>query len=329
MRLLIRAPNWVGDAMLSLPAVRDLRRNFPEARIEVLARAWVSDLYRAVTEVDGVRVSRGFRQDVPSLRGDFDAAVLLPNSFGSAAQLFLARIPERWGYATDGRGWLLTRRARLPAEVRGRSQVYYYRAMLAGIGLSLSDSPETSLRCPEPWQARGGELLGDEGPWLGVNAGAFFGSAKRWLPSRYAAVADDLARRSGLRVVLLGGPAERPLAEFIADSMQTPSRVLCGETSLAELVGVLSRLRLLVTNDSGPMHVAAALGIPMVAIFGPTDWRETAPVAEHHRLLREPVPCAPCLLRDCPIDHRCMTRISVESVAGAAASLLEETAGSA
>ena len=207
--------------------------------------------------------------------------------------------------------------------------MYYYRAMLAGVGLSVSDSPESSLRCPDEWHARGGALLGEDGPWVGINPGAFFGSAKRWIPSRYAAVADDLATKNGLRVVLLGGAAERPLAELIAGSMQAPARVLCGETSLSELVGVLSHLRLLVTNDSGPMHVAAALGIPVVAIFGPTDWRETAPVAERHRLLREPVPCAPCLLRDCPIDHRCMKLITVESVAGAAASLLEETAGPA
>ena len=315
--------------MLSLAAVRDLRRNFPEARIEVMARAWVADLYRAVTEVDGIRVSRAFRADVRSLRGEFDAAVLLPNSFGSALQVSLARIPERWGYATDGRGWLLTRKSRVPAAVRGRSQVYYYRAMLEGIGLSVSDPPETSLRCPEEWHAGASALLGDDGPWVGINPGAFFGSAKRWIPSRYAAVADELAARHDLRVVLLGGAAERPLAEFIAGSMQAPARVLCGETSLSELVGVLSHLRLLVTNDSGPMHVAAGLGVPVVAIFGPTDWRETAPVTDRHRLLREPVPCAPCLLRDCPIDHRCMKLITIGSVANAAASLLEETAGSA
>jgi heptosyltransferase-2 len=312
--------------MLSLAAVRDLRRNFPEARIEVMARAWVADLYKAVAEVDGVRVSQGFREDVRSLRNEFDAAVLLPNSFGSALQAFLARIPERWGYAKDGRGFLLTRKSAVPSEVRGRSQVYYYRAMLEGIGLSVADSPETSLRCPEAWHVRGGEMLGDEGPWVGINPGAFFGSAKRWIPSRYAAVADELVTKNDLRVVLLGGAAERPLAEFIAGSMQAPARVLCGETSLAELVGVLSHLRLLVTNDSGPMHVASALGIPVVAIFGPTDWRETAPFAERRRLLREPVPCAPCLLRDCPIDHRCMKLITVESVANAAESLLEETA---
>lgn len=312
--------------MLSLPAVRDARRNFPEARIEVLARPWVAALYEAVSEVDGVRTSRAFRENVRALRGSFDAALLLPNSFASALEVFLARIPERWGYAADGRGWLLTRRARVPREARGRSQVHYYRAMLEGVGLSLSAAPETALRCPEAWHARAGELLGADGPWVGINPGAYFGSAKRWIPARYAAVGDLLAARAGARVVVLGGAAERPLSESIAGAMRVPARVLCGETTLPELVGVLSRLALLVTNDSGPMHVAAALGIPIVAVFGPTDWRETAPVTERQRLVRESVPCAPCLLRDCPIDHRCMRSITVERVARAAFSLLEGAA---
>ncbi len=130
-RLLVRAPNWIGDVILSLPAVRDLRRNFPDARLEVLARGWVADLYRAVPQVDAIRESRGHRADVETIRGAFDAALLLPNSFGAALAVWRAGIKERWGYATDGRGPLLTRRARVPASVRGRSQVYYYRAMLA------------------------------------------------------------------------------------------------------------------------------------------------------------------------------------------------------
>lgn len=325
-RLAIRAPNWVGDVMLSLPAVRDLRRNLPDARIEVLARPWVAGLYEAVSEVDGVRVSQGFREGVSKLKGAFDAALLLPNSFASALQARLAGIPERWGYGTDGRGLLLTRKARVPGGVRGRNQVYYYRAMLEGIGLAVSASPDSSLHCPEAWRERGEALLGEGGPWIGLNPGAFFGSAKRWIPSRYAAVGDLLARRIGGRVVVMGGPAERPLGEAIAGAMRAPVRVLCGETTLPELVGVLARLRLLLTNDSGPMHVAAALGIPLVAIFGPTDWRETYPLTERHRLVREDVPCAPCLLRDCPIDHRCMQLLTVERVAEAATALIEGAA---
>ena len=322
-RVLARAPNWVGDVILSLPAVRDLRRNFPAARLEVLARDWVADLYRAVPEVDAVRVSAGHWKDAETIRGSFDAAVLLPNSFGAALATWRAGVPERWGYATDGRGSLLTRAVRVPGDVRGRSQVYYYRAMLAGVGLDTSGAPDATLRCPEEWGARGAGLLGDDGPWLGLNPGAFFGSATRGIPERYAAVGDLVRRRAGAKVAIVGGAAERALGEEIAAGMRAPVRVLCGETTLPELVGVLSRLRLLVTNDSGPMHLAAALGVPLVAVFGSTDWRETAPVSERARLVREHVECAPCLLRDCPIDHRCMRRVTVDRVAEAALELIE------
>jgi lipopolysaccharide heptosyltransferase II len=326
-RLLIRAPNWLGDVVLSLAAVRDLRRNFPSARIEVLARPPVVDLYRAVPEVDAVRTTGRFKEDVAAIRAaGFDAMALLTNSFGSALQAFAAGVPERWGYATDGRGLLLTRRARVPPEVRGRSEVYYYRAMLAGVGLEVTASPDVTLRCPEGWGARGAALLDDDGAdthaWVGFTPGAFFGSAKRWIPERYGEVGDFLSRQQGARIAILGGPGERPLAERIAAGMRSPARNLCGETSTAEMVGVLSRLRLLVTGDSGPMHVAAALGVPVVAVFGPTDWRETAPLGARHRLVRQPVHCSPCKLRECPIDHRCMTRIGADRVLEAARGLL-------
>jgi len=321
-RLLVRAPNWIGDVVLSLAAVRDLRRNFPMARVEVLGRPWVAELYRAVAEVDGVRAAAGFRAEVAAVRGGFDAAVLLPNSFGSALCALAAGIPERWGYATDGRGFLLTRRCGVPPEVRGESQVYYYRAMLAGVGLQVSATPDTSLRCPDDWAARGAALLDGGDGWIGLNPGAFYGGAKRWVPARYAAAGDALARETGHRVAVLGGLAERPLGEEIAAAMTTGPRVLCGETTLPDLVGVLSRLRLLVTNDSGPMHLASALGVPLVAVFGPTDWRETAPTTARHRIARSEVECAPCLLRECPIDHRCMKRVTVDQVLGAARDVL-------
>ena len=178
-RLLIRAPNWMGDVVLSLPAVRDLRRNFPAARIEVLARPALADLYRAVGEVDSVGAAGTFREDVRTMAaGAHDAVALLTNSFGTALQAFVARVPERWGYATDGRGPLLTRRARVPAEVRGQSEVYYYRAMLAGVGLEVTATPDVSLHCPDEWSARGAALLANgtgsaasDGPWIGFSPG--------------------------------------------------------------------------------------------------------------------------------------------------------------
>jgi heptosyltransferase II len=248
--------------------------------------------------------------------------VLLPNSFGTAAAAWRAGVGERWGYATDGRGPLLTRRARVPAGVRGHSEVYYYRAMLAGVGLEVSAAPDTSLACPPEWAERARALLG-EGDLIGLAAGAAFGGAKRWVGERFACVGDALARETGASVVFVGGPGEREAALELAGRMSCRPRVLCGETGLAELVGVLSRLRLLVCNDSGPMHLAAALGTPVAAVFGPTDWRETAPRGARARVLRaEGVPCAPCKLRECPIDHACMRGVDAATVARAAAGLL-------
>jgi heptosyltransferase-2 len=321
-RLLVRAPNWVGDVVLSLPALRDLRRAFASARLEVLARSWVAGIYRAVPEVDAVLESGGASTDVSAVRGRFDLAVLLPNSFAAALTAWRAGVPERWGYATDGRGGLLTRRCRVPSSVRGRSQVYYYRAMLEGLGLATEGPPDASLRCPDEWAARGRALLADEGPWIGVHPGAFYGSAKRWLKERFAVAADLVARRTGARVAIVGGAAERPLAEEVAADLEAPVRVLCGQTTLDELVGVLSRLRLLLSNDSGPMHLGAALGVPVVAVFGSTDWRETAPFSPIARVVREETSCAPCRLRECPVDHRCMTRVGVDRVAAEALELV-------
>lgn len=322
-RIVVRAPNWIGDVVLSLPALRDVRRNFPRARLEVLARSWVSGLYGAVKEVDGVVESRGVRADVDLLRGHYDTAVMLPNSIASALPPFLARIPQRWGYATSGRAPLLTRGARVQERIRRHSQVFYYRAMLAGVGLSVSAIPDASLACRPEWQTQGGRLL-DDAPagWIGLNPGASYGGAKRWLPERYATVGDAVHEATGARIAIVGGEEGRSLAEKVAALMRAPATVLAGRTSLPELAGVLSHLRLLVTNDSGPMHLAAALGVPLVAVFGPTDWRETAPWGTRTRIVREPVECAPCGLRECPIDHRCMTGVRASRVVDAALELL-------
>ena len=327
-RMVVRVPNWLGDAVLSLAALRDVRASFPAARLGVLARPAVAGLYGAVAGVDEVLESRGVRADAALLRGRFDAAVLLTNSFGSALAPWLASVPERWGWATDARGSLLTRAAASPGRLRGQNQLYYYRAMLRAVGLTVSDPPQTALACPPAWSERAGALLSGEGPWIGLTPGAQFGAAKRWLPERFAAAAQRLAGESGASVAVLGGAAEKPLAARIAALLDVPSADLSGRTTLPELVGVLSRLRLLLSNDSGPMHVAAALGTPVVAVFGPTDGRETAPVGTAHRLVREPVHCAPCLLRECPIDHRCMTRVSAARVVDEARGLLAGSAAS-
>jgi heptosyltransferase II len=321
-RIVVRAPNWLGDVVLSLAALRDVRRQYRSARVEVLARRSVADLYGAVPEIDGVLTSRRFDEDVARLRGCFDLAILLPNSIGSALVPWRARIRERWGYATDGRRLLLTRAAGVPANLRGQSQVYYYRAMLSGVGVTLSEPADTGLRCPDTWRAQGEAKLGP-GPWIAISPGAAYGTAKRWLPARFALAAELLARERGAGVAVVGTAGERALGEWIGRRLSVPVRVLCGETTLPELVGILDRSLALLTNDSGTMHVAAALGRPVVAIFGPTDWRETAPVGPRATFVREPVHCTPCLLRECPLDHRCMERVSVARVLSAAQEILQ------
>ena len=319
----VRAPNWIGDVVLSLPALRDVRRNFPRSRIEVVARPWVADLYGSVAEIDEVRAASGLAEETAVLAGGYDLALLLPNSFATAWAARRAGVAERWGYATDARHLLLTRRPPVPASVRGINQVFYYRALLAGLGLRVSARPDARIEPTTEWVERAAKRLG-EGEWVGINPGAFYGSAKRWLPERFGAIADRLRRR-GFRVAVLGGHAELPLGKAIAEACGPGVSLLCGETGLGELVGVLSRLRLLVTGDSGPMHLAAAVGCAVVAVVGSTDWRETAPYTDRVRTVQSPVACAPCMLRECPIDHRCMTGVGVTDVWEAIEATLETT----
>ncbi len=319
----VRAPNWIGDVVLSLPALRDVRRNFPRSRIEVVARPWVADLYRGVAEIDDVRMAKSFAEETALLAGGFDLALLFPNSFATAWAARRAGVAERWGYATDCRQLLLTRRAPVPASVRGINQVFYYRSLLAGLGLRVSAQPDVRIEPTAEWVEGAEKLLG-EGEWVGINPGAFHGSAKRWIAERYGAIA-DLLRRRGLRVAVLGGRAELPLGREVAAACGSRVELLCGRTDLGELVGVLSKLRLLVTGDSGPMHLAAAVGCSVVAVVGSTDWRETAPYTDRVRAVQAPVACAPCLLRECPIDHRCMTGVGVMDVWQAIEATLETT----
>ncbi|MCU0242146.1 MAG: lipopolysaccharide heptosyltransferase II, partial [Vicinamibacteria bacterium] len=179
------------------------------------------------------------------------------------------------------------------------------------------------LACPADWSERAAERLAAPGPWVVINPGAAYGSAKRWLPARFAAVGDGLAESHGARIAIVGSAKEREIGMAVAAQMRAPALVLSGETSLHELIGVLNRARLLVTNDSGPMHLAAALGRAVVAIFGPTDPSETAPVGARARIVRETAECAPCRHRECPTDHRCMERVTGERVLALARQMLE------
>lgn len=313
MRIVVRAPNWLGDVILSLPAVRDIRRANPGARIHVLARPSVAALYEAVPEVDGVLVAKGLFAEMRAMGRGFDLAILLTNSIGTALAATVGGVPERWGYSTEGRGAMLTRKARVPRDVRGRSQVHYYRAMLAAMGLPTSDALDTFLTPPPAWIETGLGLLGS-GSFFGVAPGAAKGSAKQWPPECFGEAADRIAGELGAKAVLLGSTADAGAAADVVAAMKTPVLNLCGRTDLRAFAGVVSSLTALIANDSGAMHLGAALGIPTVGVFGPTNADETHPVGPRAKFVRGMAECSPCRHVICPIDHRCMTSVSPAQV---------------
>ena len=344
-RLLVRGTNWVGDAVMSVPALKEIRRLFPRARISLLVRPWVRDVYSAVNFVDEVLVfdKRGIHEGwtgrlrlVKEIRrGEFDLAILLQNAFEAAFYPWLSGIPRRVGYARDGRSFLLTHALRIDPDVRAVHQVYYYLGILSGAGwlpgktwqhrtplsagIGVRDSDRESARnLLESRGVRQDEII------VGLNPGAFFGGAKRWLSDRYAAVADMLAGKFQARIVVFGAPNERRIADEVSQMMTHKPLVLAGETSLGQLMGLLKACRILITNDSGPMHLAAALDVPLVAIFGSSSEIATGPLSSRAQVLKHPVDCSPCFLRECPIDFRCMTGVTTEMVFAAACRLISE-----
>jgi len=320
-RILVRATNWVGDAVMSLPALEAIRGRFPEARITILAKPWVADLYARETFANDVILYTGGSrlQTARRLRRErFDCAILLQNAFDAALIAWLAGIPNRIGYSRDGRGFLLTRAVRVPKSGEiPRHQRFYYLELLLRAGL-IEALPECdAIRLHAPAGVARKRLIG-------VSPGAAYGTAKRWLPERFAAAAVALAEKRGAAVALFGSKDERPLCEEIAGMMNGHAAVknYAGETTLAQFIELAAGCELFLTNDSGAMHIASALGIPTVAIFGATDDTTTGPTGRLARVVREPVECSPCLLRQCPIDHRCMTRVSADRVVKAALELL-------
>jgi heptosyltransferase-2 len=326
--ILIFAPSWIGDAILSLGAVRVLRRERPEARLVALARPSLAELYEGLDEVDETlgydprgadRGLAGLRAAARRIRSEsFDASLLLPNAFRAAALARLAGIPERWGYATESRGFLLTRRVPPAPRPFGRHQAYYYLELMSGLGFRAT-TPDVSLTIDDGRRKRARALLEREG-WdgrttlIGVHPGATNSRAKIWSATRFGGVMAKLAVSMGAGVVVLGGASESSLAREVEAALDVPPLMLQGKTSLGELIGVIAELSLFLSNDSGPMHLAADLGVPTLAVFGPTDPSETGPLGAKARFVREPVECSPCLYRDCPIDHRCMQRVDVGRV---------------
>lgn len=339
-RILVRGTNWVGDALLMTPALAAVRRTFPKAHLSLLVRPWVADLFRGNPAVDEILLyesggaHRGLRGKLRLARQlrrrRFDLAVLFQNAFDAALLAWLARIPERVGFATQGRGPLLTRAVPLPPELRTRHQMEYYLGLVRALGFPEGPAEPVLVVSAEE-QERADALLREAGcdgtaPIVALNPGAVYGSAKRWPAERYAALADRLTVE-GCRPLLVGSPSDARAAAEVRAASAHPEALadLTGRTDLKALAGILRRCGAFVTNDTGAMHVAAAAGTPLVAIFGPTDPITTAPVSRRATLLRHPVFCSPCLLRECPIDHRCMRGVSVEEVHRAVQALLQSS----
>ncbi len=329
-KILVRATNWVGDAVMSLPALRALREKFPGAEISILAKSWVADLYGREPFCDRLIPYDGHRLAAAKelKKYDFDCAILLQNAFEAAFIAFWARIPRRIGYARDGRSPLLTQAIPVPRKGEiPHHERFYYLELLRRAGI-LETMPENDLiRLDGASAARQAgfqrfQQIGFNSP-VGVSPGAAYGTAKRWLPERFAEAANRVAKETGSAVAIFGSRDERALCDSVAAKIEVPVHNFAGETSLKEFIEMAAACRVYLTNDSGAMHIASALGIPTVAIFGATDDIGTGPTGPLARVVRESVECSPCLLRECPIDHRCMTRVEAARVANAALDLLK------
>ncbi len=333
-RIVIFAPNWLGDAVMALPAIADVRRHFAAAHLAIAARPAVVPMFAMVRGVDevvtlpgggGLRAIGGWRSDVAALRtGGFDVALLLPNSFATALIAGKAGINERWGFATDWRGRLLTRPI---AKLSGAAhQSAYYQALTSALGME--NGPRFADVRPDADRTR--ELLIDLGldpddRFVVFAPGAAYGRAKQWLPGRFAELANLIINERGWSVVMVGSNADRSSCDDISRRLPaTGTRInrlidVSGRTDLQMLASLLSRAHAVVSNDSGAMHLASAVGARVVAVFGATDERRTSPLrssatAPEPAIVTHEVFCRPCMLRECPIDHRCMRGISARAV---------------
>jgi heptosyltransferase-2 len=325
MKIIIRVPNWIGDAVLSLPAIESIKQDFPDAEIWIAASEWVKDLFAPsdgfpkVIPIPALNDARTFRAFSRELRKkDFDVGVLLTNSFSSALLFYLARIPHRWGYRRDGRRILLTKSVLLKETDASGHQLNYYLNLLAGLGLNTS-SPEIGLELTPEEKGEARQIILTAGldparPLIIFDPGASYGPAKRWPATSFAALGDMLQARADAQIILIGSSDEEDLARKIAAEMGKKPVSFMGKTTLRQLASLISLGHLFVSNDTGPMHLANVLHVPVVAIFGPTDPGRTGPFFQPAHVLRKEVPCWPCLYRKCPYDHRCMTTITPEGV---------------
>ena len=321
-RIVIRASNWLGDAVMSVPAVRAIKRGRPDARVTILTPAKLADFWKTVAEVDDVIAIESGESVFAVARklraGDFEAAIIFPNSLRTALEPWLAGVPRRVGYPGHRRAWLLNqilrdKKTKKKEPAAPKHQVHHYLALAEFVGAVIEgrgskvEGEAPALR-PSTFGLR---------PIIGLCPGAEYGPAKRWLPERFAETMRVLHERTQCEWRIFGVAKDRAVADEIAKLAAIPVTDLVGKTTLAELIEKLRECDLLLTNDTGTMHLAACLGVPVVAIFGSTEPALTGPLGDGHTILRRHVECSPCFLRECPIDFRCMKALAVPEVVAA------------
>jgi len=337
-KILIRSTNWIGDAIMTTPAVRTIRQNFPDADITLLALPWVADVFAACPHIDHIfiydkngrhRGLKGKLRLAADLRLEkFSLSILLQNAFEAALITTLARIPARAGYTTDGRGLLLSHGVRKAQDIGEKHQVHYYQQMLRGLGLQ--PGPNALELFLDPSAVKEAEALlqevqqGRALPLIGLNPGAAYGPAKRWPVKKYAELGRQLSKITNGLILVFGTEADRDAAAEISAAAGDHVCDLTGKTRLALALACIDRCHAFVTNDSGLMHVAAALRTPLVAIFGSTDHIATGPYSDQATIIRKPLACSPCMKTHCPKKHfQCMEQLTVEEVVEATLNFLK------
>ncbi len=332
-QILIRSSNWLGDSVMSVPAVRAIKAARPDARVTIATPEKFAPLWKLVSQVDEIiPLSRGrLLSSVRLIRREpsFDVAMLFPNSLRAALESWLAGIPRRVGYPGHWRRWLLnqitpTPRKPGPPEHHSLRFLRMARECGADAGQPLRQTAGTGLAKMANAHVNSvsnGSVLNHQFK-IGLCPGAEYGPAKRWLPERFAEAAERISAQSPVQWILFGSIGDATTGEQVATALGHRCVNRIGQTTLDQLIIELRECRLLLTNDTGTMHLAALLGIPVVAIFGSTEPRLTGPIGDNHFILRHHVECSPCFLRECPIDFRCMKEISVQEVVDAVLSML-------
>ncbi len=341
MKIVVRGTNWIGDAVMTIPALRGLRKMFPESHISLHTLDWARDVFRDADFIDEILTFKKERNPLKTVRSQamiwrenkFDLAVLFTNSFQTALLAKLGKAKKRFGYKNEGRAFLLSNPIDIPSWRKEKHETFYYLNLISEIGKHFSikpgddkENPDFSLHVSERRRKEAREVLKEAGidhseRVVAMGVGSENSRAKRWQPEGYARLNDMIQNELQSKVVLLGSQKEKEIAGRVSELSKTKPPVLAGKTSLGEAVSILAEADLLVSNDMGLAHVSSAVGTKTLTIFGPTNPKTTKPW-NSEIIVRKDVECAPCLLRDCPIDHPCMAKIAPETVFEKAARLL-------